>query len=96
MKLQDLDGSTRKTALGHGRVAFHKQYEWRGLDGRLKLLPRFLSQPSACSGQVLGASDGPRELPNVHQHGEWSIRVRTALTEELTRLRSISRGAVAE
>jgi hypothetical protein len=26
-------------------------------------VPRFLSQPSACSRQVLGSPDGPRELP---------------------------------
>lgn len=41
---------------------------------------------------MLSSSDGPSQLPDVHQHDVWCIRVRTSLTEELTRFRSMLGG----
>ena len=92
MKLQNLNCGTRETTLRHGRIAFHKQHDRRGLDGRLELLPRFLGQPPACCRQALSSPDGPRELPITDQHAAESIRNHASLTEGLTRFRSILGG----
>ena len=58
--------------------------------GRLELVPRFLSQPSAYSGQVLSSSGGPSKLPNAHERGAWRTQIRVSPTEDSMILRSTS------